>query len=150
MNTTITYEEILPNIEDYWNLFGTTGWNEKYQFTKEDLQKAITNSWYAVSAYNGKKLVGFGRVIADGVHHALIVDMIVHPEHQGKGIGATVLDKLVKKCLENKIRDIQLFAAEDKYGFYEKYNFERRSENAPGMYYKKEEIDRLKKAGWHF
>ena len=150
MNTTIVYEELLPHVDDYWDLFNTTDWNEKYHFTKEELQKAITNSWYAVSAYEDKKLVGFGRIIADGTHHAFIVDMIVHTDYQGRGIGATVLDKLVKKCLESKIRDIQLFAAEDKYGFYEKYNFEKRPENAPGMRYKREEIDRLKKAGWHF
>lgn len=150
MNTTISYVEILPNIDDYWSLFATTGWNEKYHFTKEELQKAIANSWYAVSVYEDDMLIGFGRVLSDGVHHAFIVDMIVHPEFQGKGIGAGVLDMLVKKCLENNIRDIQLFAAEDKYGFYEKYNFEKRPDNAPGMSYKREEIEGLKKAGWHF
>ena len=71
----------------------------------------------------------------DGVHHALIVDMIVHPEYQGKHIGATLLTKLVQRCKDNNIRDIQLFAAADKSDFYKKGGFRLRPENAPGMEY---------------
>jgi hypothetical protein len=40
---------------------------------------------------------------------------------------------LVQKCKDNKIRDIQSFAARDKSGFYEKSGFEKRPLNAPGM-----------------
>jgi ribosomal protein S18 acetylase RimI-like enzyme len=132
----IEYKEALPDINEYWDLFITTGWNNRYKFTKSDLQIAIKNSWYAISVYKKERLIGFGRVISDGIHHAFIVDMIINPEHQGKGIGGLLLDKLLNKCLNNNIRDIQLFSAEDKYRFYEKYNFKRRAENAPGMQYR--------------
>lgn len=130
------YKEALPHINDYWELFNTTGWNEQYKFNRDDLEKAIKNSWYAISVYDLGKLIGFGRVISDGIHHALIVDMIIHPDYQMKRIGSSLLDRLIKKCKEHKIRDIQLFAAKDKYAFYEKFNFEKRPENAPGMQYK--------------
>jgi len=86
-----------------------------------------------MSIYDSDKLIGFGRVIADGVHHALIVDLIIHPDYQSKGFGSRLLDKLVSKCKKNKIRDIQLFSAKDKYAFYEKFGFEKRPDNAPGM-----------------
>ena len=72
-------------------------------------------------------------MIADGVHHALIVDMIIHPDYQGQGLGSKLLDRLVTKCIYSKIRDIQLFAAKDKFKFYEKFGFEKRPINAPGM-----------------
>jgi hypothetical protein len=49
---------------------------------------------------------------------------------------------LVKKCEDNKIRDVQLFAASDKYEFYEKHNFEKRPLNAPGMQYKTRQLTR--------
>ena len=75
----IEFRECIPNIDDYYNLFITTGWNAEYNFTKNNLEKAINNSWYSVSIYDFDKLAGFGRVIADGVHHALIVDLIIHP-----------------------------------------------------------------------
>lgn len=140
MNNNITnkidYKETLPSIDDYWDLFDTTGWNDKYNFDRDDLENAIKNSWYAISVYDLSKLIGFGRVIADGIHHAFIVDMIIHPDYQRKKIGSSLLDRLIKKCKEHKIRDIQLFSAKEKYAFYEKFNFEKRPENAPGMQYK--------------
>ena len=89
-----------------------------------------------VSAYAGQKLVGFGRIICDGVLHALILDLIVHPDYQNLGIGGAVLDQLVNKCRLHKIRDIQLFSAEGKASFYEKRGFVFRQKNAPGMEFK--------------
>lgn len=129
----ISFIDSLPNVYDYWILFQTTGWNEEYNFTQQDLENALKNSWYSNSIYDSEKLIGFGRVIADGVHHALIVDLIIHPDYQSQGLGSRLLDRLVRKCKEFNIRDIQLFAAKDKFGFYEKFGFEKRPINAPGM-----------------
>jgi hypothetical protein len=52
----------------------------------------------------------------------------------------------VQKCKGNNIRDIQLFAAKDKSEFYEKFGFEKRPINAPGMQlkYKSNESTRRK------
>lgn len=129
----MTFKESLPDIADYWDLFQTTGWNSRYKFTQQDLERAIGNSWYSNSIYDSNKLIGFGRVIADGVHHALIVDLIIHPDYQNQGLGSKLLDRLVSKCVESQIKDIQLFSAKDKFGFYEKFGFEKRPIDAPGM-----------------
>jgi ribosomal protein S18 acetylase RimI-like enzyme len=133
MEDTVTFKDKLPDIKDYWYLFQTTGWNQKYNFSIKDLANAIQSSWYSTSIYDSDILIGFGRIIADGVHHALIVDLIIHPDYQGKGLGTKLLERLVTKCTDNKIRDIQLFAAKDKFAFYEKLGFEKRPINAPGM-----------------
>ncbi len=90
-----------------------------------------------VSAYDEEKLVGFGRVVTDFVLHAMIFDMIILPAYQGQGIGTMVLEKLVKRCKDHGIRDIQLFCAKGKRGFYEKNGFEVRAEDAPGMQLRK-------------
>ncbi len=133
MEDTVTFKDKLPDIKDYWDLFQTTGWNQKYNFSIKDLANAIQSSWYSTSIYDSDILIGFGRIIADGVHHALIVDLIIHPDYQGQGLGSKLLERLVTKCKDNKIRDIQLFAAKDKFAFYEKFGFEKRPINAPGM-----------------
>ena len=73
----------------------------------QDLTKAIQNSWYSTSLYDSNKLIGFGRVIADGVHHALIVDLIIHPDYQNMGLGSRLLDRLICRCKENQIRGIK-------------------------------------------
>ncbi|TAL77673.1 MAG: N-acetyltransferase [Bacteroidetes bacterium] len=133
LKSTLKFKEELPEIKDYWELFQTTGWNREYNFSIQDLANAIKNSWFSISIYDSEILIGFGRVIADGVHHALIVDLIIHPNYQGKGLGSKLLERLVTKCTDNKIRDIQLFAAKDKFAFYENFGFEKRPINAPGM-----------------
>jgi len=133
MEDTVTFKDKLPDFKDYWDLFQTTGWNQKYNFSIKDLANAIQSSWYSTSIYDSDILIGFGRIIADGVHHALIVDLIIHPDYQGQGLGSKLLERLVTKCKDNKIRDIQLFAAKDKFAFYEKFGFEKRPINAPGM-----------------
>jgi ribosomal protein S18 acetylase RimI-like enzyme len=133
MKDSVEYYEKIPDEDAYWNLFKETGWNDYYSFTSSDLYEAISNSWYAISAFIGDNLIGFGRIISDGIHHAFIVDMIVSQAYQGKGIGKEILTRLINKCKKNNIRDIQLFAAEGKSGFYEKNGFAKRPSKAPGM-----------------
>lgn len=131
------YSEELPSSAQFYNLFETTGWNDNYELTPEELYTALKNSWYTISVFDNDQLVGFGRIICDGTVHALILDCIVHPDLQGKGIGKEVMNKLVAKCKKHKIRDIQLFSAKDKAGFYEKLDFEKRKKESPGMGLKK-------------
>ena len=127
------YTEKLPTADQFFELFETTGWNTKYELCKEELYIALKNSWYSISVFDKEQLVGFGRIICDGIVHALILDVIILPDRQDEGIGKVVMDKLVSKCKKHKIRDIQLFSAKNKAGFYEKLGFKSRTEHSPGM-----------------
>jgi GNAT superfamily N-acetyltransferase len=129
----IVYRTTPPDKNEFFRLFETTGWNGAYKLDPDRMFLAVLASWHAVSAYDGDRLVGFGRMICDGVVHALILDMIVLPEYRGRGIGTGILKRLVERCREAEIRDIQLFSARDRAGFYEKNGFSRRPEDAPGM-----------------
>ena len=99
----------LPDKDEYFSLFATTGWNTNYKASPEELEKTNQNSWLVISAYDGNKLVGFGRVVTDFVLQAMIYDIIVLHEYQGRGIGTTILSTLVNKYKEQGIRDIQLY-----------------------------------------
>ena len=129
----IAYHEQPPPAIDYGRLFETTGWNKSYQASPQELHEAISDSWYVMSAYENDRLVGFGRIISDGVLYALICDLIVNPTCQGQGIGSTLLAKLVEHCRARGIRVIWLFAAKGKSSFYKKFGFQKRSLDAPGM-----------------
>jgi GNAT superfamily N-acetyltransferase len=131
----IEFKTTRPNPEPYAALFGTTGWNRKYQASPDELGRALDNSQHLVSAYDGERLVGFGRVLSDGVLHAMIYDMIVHPDYQHQGIGTQILRKLIQWCDQNGVREIQLFCARGKRPFYEVNGFVPRPEDAPGMQY---------------
>jgi len=131
----IDFRTEMPSQEQFWDLFQTTGWNDTYHLSPQELFQAVSANWFAVSAFNGERLVGFGRVVSDGVVHAMIYEMIVLPEYQGQGIGKQILRLIVQKCLEANIRDIQLFCARGKRSFYEKFGFAARPDDAPGMQY---------------
>lgn len=130
---TTTFETQLPDPQEFFDLFETTGWNQNKPLDQGQMFTAISRSWFAVSAYENNQLVGFGRVISDGIYHALIVEMIVHPDFQQRGIGSQLLNMLVRRCREADIKQIQLFCARGKAGFYQKHGFKERSVDAPGM-----------------
>jgi GNAT superfamily N-acetyltransferase len=74
-----------------------------------------------------------GRIVGDGVLHAVLVDIVVEPSHQGRGIGTRIVRCLVVECRRHRIADIQLFCARGKRRFYEDLGFTARPEGAPGM-----------------
>jgi GNAT superfamily N-acetyltransferase len=92
----IAYREQLPPLAAYHQLFESTGWNQGYRADPDALHRAISSSWYVLSAYENDDLVGFGRIISDGVLYALICDLIVKPSHQEQGIGSHFLEKLIE------------------------------------------------------
>ncbi len=129
----IVYSTKLPNQKEYIKLFETTGWNKDYKLSSQELHNSLQNSSYCISAYENEKLIGFGRMLSDGIAHAVLFDVIVLPKFQGNAIGSMIMEKLLKECRRNKIRDIQLFCASGKIEFYEKFGFKERPENCPGM-----------------
>ncbi len=127
------YQVTLPSREAFYRLFESAGWNKEYRLDENQLHEALGRSWYMISAYHKDSLVGFGRILSDGVFHALIIDVIVLPEYQYKGIGSAIMNRLIEHCRSKNIRDIQLFCAKEKTTFYEKLGFVRRPDDAPGM-----------------
>lgn len=122
-----------PAKEDFIKLHQTTGWNAKGLYTYDQLYTAICNSWYSVSIYHDSNLIGFGRMISDGIYQTLICDVMVHPEYQKQGIGKMLIESLLIKCNEEGIKWVQLFCAKGKEEFYQKLGFLSRESDAPGM-----------------
>ncbi len=125
----------LPPIDQYFELFQTTGWQFHCPVTPEVLALALDRSWYALFAWDGDKLVGTGRVCTDGFLHAIIYDVIVAPDYQRRGIGKQIMERLVQVCLDAQIGTIQLFCARGKQPFYERLGFVVRPVDGPGMQY---------------
>jgi len=131
----VYFRSEIPDRDQFWSLFQSTGWNQEYKLSPGELIQALRSSWYTLCAYDGERLVGFGRLVSDGVLHAMVYELIVLPEYQGFGIGGKILQNLVNICLEEGVRDIQLFCARGKREFYEKRGFRARPDDAPGMQY---------------
>lgn len=129
------YLKEIPDIKQYYPLYLETGWNNVLKLSQKEIEKALKNSFFCVSVYDDKKLIGFGRVNSDGVIYAGIYDVIVTPEYQHQKVGTTIVKKIIEYCHLYHIRSIHLFSAEGKKGFYEDLGFEARPETMPGMKY---------------
>ena len=129
----IIYTEVVPDAEQYLQLFETTGWNSAYRADAAELYRSLQHSTYLFAAFDGEILAGVGRVVSDGVLYAMIYDMIVAPSYQGRGIGTEILGRLIEKCRSAGIREIQLFSARGKAPFYRKRGFVERPADGPGM-----------------
>jgi ribosomal protein S18 acetylase RimI-like enzyme len=102
-------------------------------YTVEQLYIAISNSWHIVSVYHDQKLIGFGRIISDGIYQSFICDVMVHPDYQNQGIGTKIIKNLVEECQKAGLHVVQLFCAKGKQDFYKKLGFCERDSEAPGM-----------------
>lgn len=75
---------------------------------------------------DGEQKVGMGRVIGDGMYFT-IVDVVVQPEFQGKGIGTLIIQTILKfiedeMCSQSRV-SIQLLSEKGKEDFYIKQGF---------------------------
>ena len=131
----IEYVNEIPEIGDYFPLFQGTGWNSVYKMEQAQIEKAISNSSFAVSAYDSGRLVGFARAVSDGVLYATIYDVMVYPEYQKSGIGAALVENIVGQCKAAGVFTVHLFAADGTEPFYKKFGFQARPPNMPGMRY---------------
>jgi len=97
--------------------------------TKEQAERAVGGSLYCVSAIQDGGHIGMARLIGDGAIFWCIVDVFVLPEYQGKGIGRTLVEKLIAYIKENGPKgyhSLFLMCAQGKEGFYEKLGFAQR------------------------
>ena len=88
-----------------------------------DLKVVFSNSLFKSFVYEGGKLIGAGRALADGMDCSYICDIAVHPDYQGVGLGKDIVSSLV--ALSEGHKKIILYAVAGKEPFYRKLGFRR-------------------------
>jgi ribosomal protein S18 acetylase RimI-like enzyme len=89
--------------------------------TQEDARTVLTHTDVVVSAWDGDKLVGFGRVLTDYVYRASIWDVIVDKSYQGQNIGTELIQQILH---HPSLKQIELFwLCTRTPDFYEKLGF---------------------------
>ena len=82
-------------------LMEAVGWDQRQP---EELRLAFKKSTYLRIAYDRDRIVGFGRTVDDGKYYGMIVDLVVDPDFQGRGIGSKILRELQEEMQGYKIR----------------------------------------------
>lgn len=89
--------------------------------TFEQTRTAIENS-ICFGVYDGRKLIGFARVVSDCVTFAYLGDVFILEEYRGKGVSKRLMEEiLVHKDLQGLRRWI--LATRDAHGLYSRFGF---------------------------
>ena len=119
------YEKNVLTSEIYCKLRKSVEWSEQ---PKIEVEKAIKNSIYTIAVFDENNPVGMGRLIGDGIYF-VIVDVVVKPDYQRKGIGTNIINMLIdyvdKETIRGSRSSIQLISEKGKEGFYEKLGFKK-------------------------
>lgn len=120
---------------DFCDIRKSINWNE---LNPQQVKRAIDNSMFNVSVFDGDLCVGVGRIVGDGVLKGVLTDVMVRDNYQGKGIGKIIVTTLIKN-LEDSINTSESFQLEatptfNNRDFYVKCGMKYKPENQDGTY----------------
>ena len=104
--------------------------------TIQQVEKGLGKSLFTVAAIKDDCTIGMGRLVGDGFNIWYIQDLIVFPEYQGKGIGKSIMQRLITYAQSNSLPGtgitIGLMSAKGKETFYSKFGFRVRPNEKEG------------------
>ncbi|WP_105971615.1 GNAT family N-acetyltransferase [Streptomyces geranii] len=124
----------VPSVEVFRRLRTDAGLSDK---SPEAVELALPHTWFGVVLSHGGEPIGMGRIIGDGGTAFQIVDVCVHPAHQGRGLGRRIMAALTGE-LERRAPAtayVSLIADGPARFLYEKFGFaDTASHGSIGMY----------------
>ena len=122
----------VPSVEEYNRIRGAAGMSVK---DVEAARIGLANTLFAVVVEHRGRAIAIGRVIGDGGCFFDITDIAVEPLHQGRGLGHCVMSALMDYIHKTAKPGafVSLIADRGVAGFYRRYGFTARPEEAPGM-----------------
>jgi len=91
--------------------------------TPAQLRRMLAGSQAVVSAWRRERLVGFGRATSDGVFRAVLWDVVVAGEEQGRGLGRRVVEALLEAPALRGVERVYLMTTNSA-GFYTQLGFD--------------------------
>jgi ribosomal protein S18 acetylase RimI-like enzyme len=124
----------VPSVDVFRRLRTDAGLSDK---DPEAVALALPNTWYGVVLRYAGDPIGMGRVIGDGGTAFQVVDICVHPAHQGRGLGRRIMAALTAE-LERRAPAtayVSLIADGPARFLYEKFGFaDTAGHGSIGMY----------------
>ena len=113
---------INPNVipEAISDLRESVGWDR----LDEDYLAALKGYWATVGSFDSNgTLIAWCAIVSDGVRHAVLLDVIVHPSFQGQGIGRELVAQAIEHIRAHGISIIHVDFLPEKANFYERCRF---------------------------
>lgn len=108
-------------------LYQITWW--AHDRTRDQVRHALEHSRPVITAWEGRRMVGFTRVISDLTYRATIWDVIVRPSHQGRGIGKLLMQQVLEHPDLQTVTNFVLLT-KDQHAFYERLGFRKERDMA--------------------
>jgi GNAT superfamily N-acetyltransferase len=125
-----TFIDTVPSVDDFCRLRQIAGLSPR---PAEAVRKALPNSCYGVHILWQGVPVGMGRIVGDGALNLEIVDVAVDPEHQGKGLGRGIMEKIFVWLDAHACKGAYVTLMADVPELYEKFGFKSVRPESEGM-----------------
>ena len=111
-----------PTVDEYNTLRSLAQWPT---FQEPLVRKALANSLYCVCIELDNAIVGMGRIAGDNAIYLHVLDVIVHPAYQRKGIGTLIMNALMKyvDTVASKNTNVGLMCSKGREEFYKGFGF---------------------------
>lgn len=113
---------INPNVtsQAVSDLRESVGWDR----ADEDYPAALQGYWATVGGVDSSgTLIAWCAIVSDGVRHAILLDVIVHPWFQRQGIGRELVKQAIQHIRSHGISIIHVDFLPEKANFYERCGF---------------------------
>jgi ribosomal protein S18 acetylase RimI-like enzyme len=87
------------------------------------LRRMLAGSAAVVSLWRGRRLVGFARASSDGLFRAVLWDVVIPEDLQGKGLGRLLVEALITSPQLRDVERIYLMTTNSS-GFYKQLGFQ--------------------------
>ena len=110
-------------VDDLLRLYANEWWTA--QRTRPDVERMLAASdlLFAVVEKESGSLVAFARVLTDRTYLALVLDVIVAPEHRGAGLGTLLVDSICAEPALRNVASIDLVCQPEHVTLYQKWGF---------------------------
>jgi GNAT superfamily N-acetyltransferase len=125
-------DERKPTVEEYVSLLNAVGWSGGGDRVAA---LVLANALHGVVAVESDRVVGAGLVVGDGATFFYLKDIIVAPACQRRGVGAAVVEALMKyvRRTASKGALVGLFTGRQLADFYERFGFLGPDDGIHGM-----------------
>ncbi len=126
-----TFHEEPPAGSRYNKLRELVGWGA---LDPDAVKRALPRSVYAVTARFRGEVIAFARVVGDGGLCFYIQEIVIHPDHQKRGIAKTFMEHIVGFLKRNapKRGYVGVFSRKGLEPFYRRYGFWERPNDIMG------------------